>query len=377
MNKLPRLTLILAAVLLPFCSSVFCFGQDSVQSNSEARSILQEVALLSTQVENLRDRMVVCVQLGLANWKSGDSVSAKVNFDDALKLIDDFPPQERFSDLYRQSIAEVQAELGEFEAAHLTLGRIKDDSQRSEAYRVVGLAQALRRDFEGAILNAPFIEDPENRDDFLQTISKMRSEANTPHGPQDSEVSFEADNSCADIAAADTISLPDDKAPCLAYWGGKLATEGQFNAALEMLRRAHQEASLLLDSHVRASTLEEIAMGQARAGAKEEATQSLAEAESIALARYRQGWSGPIEPVVELKVEWGNFDGAGSTLAKVKDNEKINTLVRVASAVVKNGDKKRAYAWANHQTSPRGRAFTLLGIASAILVGKESSAILR
>jgi len=312
--------------------------------------------------------MVVRVQLGLANWKSGDPVSAKIDFDEALKLIDDLPPQERFSDFYRQSIAEAQAELGDTEGAHLILGRIKDDSQRSEAFRAVGLVQARRGDFEGAILNAPFIQDPDNKDEFLQTVAKMRSEANAPSDSQDSEEAFDAEDSCADLAAADTISVPDDKAVCLAYWGGKLASEGLFSAALETLKRAHQEASLVKDPYLRAHTLEEIARGQGRAGRTDEATQSLAEAESIASARYRHGWSGTLEPVVELKVEWGDFDGAGATLAKVEDNEKINTLVRVASVVVKNGDRNRAFAWAGHQTSPRDRAFTLIGIANAILL---------
>lgn len=330
---------------------------------------MQEIAQLSSQVENLRDRMAVCVQLGLSNWKSGDPVSANANFDEALKLIDDFPSQESLSDFYRQTIAEVQAELGEFEAAHLTLRRIKDDSpQRSEAFRAVGLAQARRGDFEGAIRNAPFIEDPENREEFLQTISKMQAEANTPHEPQDSEEPFDADDSCSNVAAADAIVVPDDKAVCLAYWGGKLATEGQFNAALENLKRAHQESSLVKDPNLREYRLEEIARGQARAGSTDEAAQSLAEAESIALARH--GWSGTVEPVVELKVEWGDFDGADTTLAKVGDNEKINALAHVASALVKNGDKKRTFAWANHQTSPRDRAFILIGIADAILASQ-------
>lgn len=244
-NKLARCTLI-STVLLSLCSSVFCFGRDSVQSNSEARSILQDVALLSTQVKDLRDRMAVCIQLGLANWKFGDQASARANFEEAVKLIDDFPPQEPHSDFYRQTIAEVQAELSEFEAAHLTLGRIKDDSpQRSEAFRVVGLAQARRGDFEGAMLSARFIDDSENRQEFLQTISRMQSETITPHEAEDSTESFDTDDPCPDVAAADSIVAPDEKAVCLAYWGGKLASEGLFSAALETLKRAHQESSLV------------------------------------------------------------------------------------------------------------------------------------
>ena len=127
-----------------------------------------------------------------------------------------------------------------------------------------------------------------------------------------------------------------------------------------------------MDPHTQAYTLEEIARGQARAGGTDEAKQSLAEAESVVLAQYRHGWSGTVESIVELKVEWGDFDGVDTTLAKVEDNEKINTLERISAAVVENGDKKREFAWANHQTSPRDRAVTLIGIAKTILVGQES-----
>lgn len=81
---------------------------------------------------------------------------------------------------------------------------------------------------------------------------------------------------------------------CLAYWGGRLATEGHFSAALETLKRAQQESSLVRDPNLRAYTVVEIARGQARADSTEEATQSLAEAESIALAQYRHGWSGAV-----------------------------------------------------------------------------------
>lgn len=304
-NKILR-TLLPAAVLTYLCSIHFCFGQDEVRSDTHVQNILTEAARLAAQVENLRDRMLVCVKIGLANHKSGDSVSAKLNFEEALKLIDNFSPQERFADFYRQSIAEAQAEMGDTEGADRTLGRIKDDSQRSEGFRTVGHLQAQRGDFKGAILKAPFIDDPENREEFLKSISQMQLEANTPHDSQDSEESFDADDSCADIAAADTINVPEDKARCLAYWGGRLATEGQFSTALEILRRAHQESSLVLDMVVRAYTLKEIARGQAKADSMGDASQSLAEAETLALAEYkiRRGWTSIPRELVELTPFW-------------------------------------------------------------------------
>ena len=116
-----------AAVLAHLCSIPFCFGQDEVQSDTDVRNILAEAAQLAAQVENLRDRMIVCVQIGLANQKSGDSGSAKLNFEEALKLIDNLSAQEPFADVYRQSIAEAQAEMGDTAGADRTLGRIKDD----------------------------------------------------------------------------------------------------------------------------------------------------------------------------------------------------------------------------------------------------------
>jgi hypothetical protein len=312
--------------------------------------------------------MLVCVQIGLANQKSGDSVSAKLNFEEALKLIDNFSPQERFADFYRQSIAEAQAEMGDTEGADRTLGRIKDDSQRSEGFRTVGLLQAQRGDFKGAILKAPFIDDPENREEFLKSISQMQLEANTPHDSQDSEESFDADDSCADIAAADTINVPEDKARCLAYWGGRLATEGQFSTALEILRRAHQESSLVLDIVVRAYTLKEIARGQAKADSMGDASQSLAEAETLALAEHkiRRGRTSIPRELVELRVEWGDFDGADSFLAQVEEGDKMNALQSVAYSVVENGHEEIATAWANRQISPRDRALVLIGIANAL-----------
>src|SRR5713101_1201570 len=163
--------LILSAVVIHLSSSAYSFEQDETLSDTEIRSILTEAARLTQQVENLRDRMIVCVRVGLANWKSGDPTSAKRNFDDALELIDKFPPQEQFADFYRQSVAEVQAELGDTEGADRTLGRIKDDSQRAEAFRTVGLRQARRGDFKGAILKAAAIQ-AENRDEYLESISK-------------------------------------------------------------------------------------------------------------------------------------------------------------------------------------------------------------
>jgi hypothetical protein len=123
-------------------------------------------------VESLRDRMVVSLRLALANWKSGDSTSAKINVDEALKIVDNFPAQEHSADFYRQSVAEARMEVGDVEGADRTLGRIKDDSQRSKAFRTVGLIQARRGDFKGAILKAPAIQNPKNRDQFLQSISE-------------------------------------------------------------------------------------------------------------------------------------------------------------------------------------------------------------
>jgi tetratricopeptide (TPR) repeat protein len=329
-----------------------------------------EAAKLTGQVEGLRDRMVVLVRLGLANWKSGDAATAKINFDEALECVDGFPPQEQFADFYRQSVAEARMEVGNVEGADRTLERIKDDSQRSEAFRTVGLLQARRGDFNGAILKAPAIQDVENRDEFLQTISEMQLEANNRHKAQEEDESLYADP-CPDIAAADGLTTPDEKAVCLAYWGGQLVAEGQIGAALEILRRAHKESRLIVDLNLRAYTLEQVARGQSQAGNMNEATRSLAEAEPIALAAYRKirqhGSTQVVQNLVELKVEWGDIDGAGSTLAQVEDGEKMNELQSVARAVVENGHKKEALAWAASQISPRDRALALIGIVDGVL----------
>ena len=141
MNK-SRRALVLAPALAYFCAC--CLGREGVRSDTEVRGILTEVTKLTPQVEDLLDRMVVLLRLGLANWKSGDSTSAKLNFDEAVKLIDDFPPQEQFADFYRQSIAEARMEVGDVEGADRTLAQIKDDSQRSAGFWTVGLLQARR-----------------------------------------------------------------------------------------------------------------------------------------------------------------------------------------------------------------------------------------
>src|SRR5258706_13584504 len=107
----------LTAVVVHLSTSACSFEQDEAQSDTDVRSILTEAARLTSQVENLRDRMIVWVRVGLANWKSGDSTSAKRNFDEALELIDKFPPEEQFAEFYKQAIAEVQTELGDIEGA--------------------------------------------------------------------------------------------------------------------------------------------------------------------------------------------------------------------------------------------------------------------
>src|SRR6267378_4096297 len=376
-NKIRRAALVLAPVLV--CSSACCIGRGEVQSDTEFRSLLTEAARLTGQVESLRDRTVVLVRLVLANWESGDSTTAKTNFDEALELVDGFPPQEHFADFYRQSIAEARMEVGDVEGADRTLGRIKDHSQRSEAFRTVGLLQARRRDFAGAILKAPAIQDAEDRDEFLQSISEMQLEASKRHKSQGEDEWFYADR-CPDIAAADGLDTPDEKAGCLAYWGGQLAAEGQFGAALEILRRAHKESDLIMDLTLRAYTLEEVARGQAHAGSMNEASRSLAEAKPIALAAYRKikldnGWTSIVQNLVELEVEWGDIEGAGSTLAQLENGEKMNGLQLVARAVVENGHKKEALDWATSQIFPRDRALALIGIADALLSQTQSTAI--
>jgi len=370
--------LMLTAVIVHLSLNTGSFAQDETQSDTEIRSILTEAARLTSQVENLQDRMIVWVRVGWANWKSGDSTSAKRNFDDALELIDKFPPQERFADFYRQSVAEVQAELGDTEGADRTLGRIKDDSQREEAFRTVGMEQARRGDFKGAIVKAAAIQNDENREEYLQSISKMQQEVDRVPSPQDTEEPSESDDSCADVAAADAISAPEDKAPCLAYWGGQLANEGQANAALEVLSRAHQESSLVLDLTVRAYTLEQVAVGQARAESMNEATRSLAEAEPIALAAYRKikahhGWTSIVQKLVELRVEWGDIEGANSILKQVEENDRKNEMQGVARAVVAKGHKKEALEWATSQISSRDRALALIGVADALLSSTQSA----
>jgi tetratricopeptide (TPR) repeat protein len=375
-NKIRRAAFALTPVLI--CSSVCCIGRDEDRPDKEVRSLLTEAARLAGQVENLRDRMVVLVQLALANWKSGDSTSAKTNFDEALELVDGFPPQEHFSDFYRQSVAEARMEVGDVEGADRTLGRIKDDSQRSEAFRTVGLLQARRGDFKGAILKGPAIQNAENRDEFLESISEMQLEASNRHKSQGVDEWLYADP-CPDIAAADGLTTPDEKAVCLSYWGSQLAAEGQIGAALEILTRAHKESRLIVDLNLRAYTLEEIARGQAQAGSMNEATRSLAEAEPIALAAYRKirqhGRTQVVQNLVELEVEWGDIDGAGSTLGQVDDSEKMNEAQNVARAAVVKGRKKEALAWATSQISPRDRALALIGIADALLSPTQSTAI--
>ncbi|PYU47390.1 MAG: hypothetical protein DMG54_01165 [Acidobacteria bacterium] len=372
MNK-SRRALVLAPALAYFCAC--CLGREGVRSDTEVRGILTEVTKLTPQVEDLLDRMVVLLRLGLANWKSGDSTSAKLNFDEAVKLIDDFPPQEQFADFYRQSIAEARMEVGDVEGADRTLAQIKDDSQRSAGFWTVGLLQARRGDFKGAILKATAIQ-AENRDEFLESISKMQQEPDSVPSPQDTEESSGTDDSCGDIAAADTINVPEDKATCLAYWGGQLATEGQFSTALEILRRAHKESGLMMDLSLRGYTLEDVARGQARAGSMKEATRTLTEAEPIALTVYREisqhGSTQIIQNLVELKVEWGEFDGANSTLSQVEHKEKLNELQSVARALVKNGHEKEALAWATTQILPSDRALALIGIADALITGMQS-----
>ena len=376
-NKIWRAALVLAPVLV--CSSACCIGRGEVRSDTEVRSLLTEAARLAGQVQSPRDRMVVLVRLALATWKSGDSTSAKINFDEALDLVDDFPPQEHFADFYRQSVAEARMEVGDVEGADRTLEGIKDDLQRSEAFRTVGLIQARRGDFKGAIPKALSIQNAENRDEFLQSISEMELEASIRHESEGVDEWLYADP-CPDIAAADGVETPDEKAVCLAYWGGQLTTEGQVGAALEILRRAHKESRLIMDLNLRAYTLEKVARGQAQAGSMNEAAHSLAEAKPIALAAYRKiklehGWTRIVQDLVELEVEWGDFDGAGSTLAQVEDGEKMNGLQSVARDVVENGHYKEALAWATSQIFPRDRALALIGIADALLSPTQSTAI--
>ena len=266
-------------------------------------------------------------------------------------------------------------EVGDVEGADRTLAQIKDDSQRSAGFWTVGLLQARRGDFKGAILKATAIQ-AENRDEFLESISKMQQEPDSVPSPQDTEESSGTDDSCGDIAAADTINVPEDKATCLAYWGGQLATEGQFSTALEILRRAHKESGLMMDLSLRGYTLEDVARGQARAGSMKEATRTLTEAEPIALTVYREisqhGSTQIIQNLVELKVEWGEFDGANSTLSQVEHKEKLNELQSVARALVKNGHEKEALAWATTQILPSDRALALIGIADALITGMQS-----
>jgi hypothetical protein len=239
--------------------------------------------------------------------------------------------------------------------------------------------QARRGDFAGAILKAPAIQNAENKDQFLQSISEMQLEASNRHKSQGEDEWLYADP-CPDIAAPDGLDTPDEKAGCLAYWGGQLAAEGQFGAALEILRRAHKESDLIMDLTLRAYTLEEVARGQARAGSMNEASRSLAEAKPIALAAYRKikldnGWTSIVQNLVELEVEWEDIEGAGSTLAQVEDGEKMNGLQSVARAVVEHGHKKAALDWATSQMFPRDRALALIGIADALLSQTQSTAI--
>ncbi len=102
-NKIRKAALVLTLVLV--CSSGLCLGQDEIRSDAEVRSLLTEAAKLT--------------------------------------------------DFYRQSVAEARMEMGDVTGADGTLGRIKDDSQRSEAFRTVGLLQARRGDFEGCDTQSP------------------------------------------------------------------------------------------------------------------------------------------------------------------------------------------------------------------------------
>jgi hypothetical protein len=111
-----------------------------------------------------------------------------------------------------------------------------------------------------------------------------------------------------------------------------------------------------------------------------EASRSLAEARPVALAAYRKtklkhGWTQIVEDLVQLEVEWGDIDGASSTLEQVEDGDKMNAFYRVACAVVENGHKKEALTWATSQISSRDRALVLIGIAEALLSPTQSTAV--
>jgi len=84
-----------------------------------------------------------------------------------------------------------------------------------------------------------------------------------------------------------------------------------------------------------------------------EATRSLVEAKSIALAAYRkktQAWMDRSFGLVKLEVEWETSTEQVPPGA-VEDGEKMNGLQSVARAVVEIGHKKEALAWATSQIS--------------------------
>lgn len=265
------------------------------------------------------------------------------------------PEQPRNEALER--VARAQARAGETEAALETVKRMHDKTGSENVLATIAGYQARAGDFEGARAS-------------IAGISRDTCKATALHFVVMAQ--FEAGNLSAALLTANEMTNPEQKAGTLMYLAEQLVNQGSFNSAVTILVRARVFARSVPDDLSRAEALEGISSLQAKAGNRDEAAKSLAEAMPSAIAaredaKRNHGWNSALPDLIERQTELGDLDGAWATLVNLDGSDRMKVVSNVARIRSKADDLQGALAWAGRQVSPRDKAVALVGAAQGVL----------
>jgi hypothetical protein len=272
------------------------------------------------------------------------------------------PEQPRDRALER--IASNQVRTGDVEGALETINRMHDEAGKENMLATAANYQARAGDFIGARAS-------------IRSIGREGCKTAALNGIVIAQ--FEAGNLSAALVTVDEMTEMYQKALTLAYLAERVAEQGAGNSAVGILARAHESARQIPDDHNRVSMLEQIARNQAKAGSREEAAMTLAEALPLAIAsqeraKRNNGSNSSLQNFAAAQGAIGDLNGAWNTLALVDEGARVTLVQNVAWVRSNEGDMQGALAWAARQASPRDKALAFIGAAEGVLECLESEA---
>lgn len=339
----------------------------------------QGAAQLAHNIKSAQYRAKALARIAALNGDGGRTEEARIGIQEALGAAEHAEANggrhgrsshaacaseeaEQPRDAALERIAVTQARIGDIAGALETINRMHDKTGREDTLATIAEHQARIGDLAGARASIAAISRDGCKEAALGRVAMGQ---------------FEAGSLSAALLTVNGMKDPEQKASILTSLGEQVVKQGAFDSAMEILGRARGAARQIAEDSDRAFMLESISRIQAKAGSRDEAAKTLAEAVPAAIAAHEwakreQAWTGALPDLIEQQAEMGDLDGAWAALAHLDESDRIHVVQNAARAQSRTGDVQGALTWAARQVSARDKALALVGVAEGVLVRQES-----